>query len=275
MTFNARETGARTGRKVFLYTWQRGERVWRYTGADQNLQIQFQDYISSPIDHDEIEQGPDMARLTLPVRVPMLHPVALMYRAQSPVDSVVVTISEFHAGDPDQEVRPVWSGRIVSVGWDIPENEATINHSPTYTSMARTGLRRRCQLNCPLVLFGLACGANREAFKLVTTVGALTGLNLTAAGVGAHFDGYWNGGYIEYLLQPGVFERRSISSHTGGTLALTGLPVGLTQGQAVNIYPGCDHTTGANGCAKFNNIPRYGGFPYFARKNPFGNEPVY
>lgn len=275
MTFDAIENSARRGRKVFLYTWQRGEKTWRYTGADRNLQINFQDYIAAAISHEEIEQGPDLVRMNLAVAVPTLHPVAVMYRQQSPIDSVVLTVSEYHAGDPDNEVRPVWSGRIVSVGWDLPEGEATINHSPTSASLGRNGLRRRCQKNCPLVLYGLACRVNREAFRLSTTVAQLVSLALTADGIAGHFDGYWNGGYIEYAIETGVLERRGITSHTSGTITLSSLPIGLTDGMPVSIFPGCDHTTGANGCGKFNNLPNYGGFPHFAQKNPFGNEPVY
>lgn len=275
MTYNARDTGARTGRKIFLYTWQRGDKTWRYTGADRNLEISFQRYLASAIDHDEPEQGPNIVRMSLAVRVPMLHPVAAMYRAQSPVDSVVLTISEVHEGDPDQEVRAVWSGRITSVAWDIPKATATITHAPTYSSLQRMGLRRRCQKNCPLVLYGAACGVNRQAYRLATFAGVINGTSLTAPGISDKPDGYWNGGYIEYAIETGVLERRGIRGHTSGTIDLTGRPAHLAAGMAVSIFPGCDHTTGANGCEKFSNLPNYGGFPNFPTKNPFGADPVY
>ena len=115
---------------------------------------------------DALEQGGEIERQNVGVTVPMLHPVALMYRVQSPADSVVLTIAEYHATDPDVQVRPVWSGRITSVRWDPEENQATITHAPTYASLQRNGLRRKYQANCPLVLYGLACGVNREAYKL-------------------------------------------------------------------------------------------------------------
>lgn len=275
MTFEAIETSARQARKVFLYTWQRGEFVWRYTSANRNLQVNFQDYLWSPIEHDALEQGGEIERQNVGVTVPMLHPVALMYRVQSPADSVVLTIAEYHATDPDVQVRPLWSGRITSVRWDPEDNQATITHAPTYASLARNGLRRKYQETCPLVLYGYGCSVNREAYKLATTVGALSGLALTATGIGAHFDGYWNGGFIEYVPQAGMLERRGIRGHAGGTIQLATLPLGLANGMAVSVFPGCDRTTGANGCAKFSNLPNYGGFPHFPRANPFGPDPVY
>lgn len=275
MTFNAIETSARQGRKVFLYTWQRGEAVWRYTSANRNLVVNFQQFTWSAIEHDDLEQGGEIERQNVGVTVPMLHPVALMFRAQSPADSVVLTIAEYHATDPDVQVRPLWSGRIVSVRWEPEENSATITHSPTYASLARNGLRRKYQKNCPLVLYGYGCGVNREAFRLATTVGAITGLALTASGIGAHPDGYWNGGFIEYVPATGLLERIGIRSHTGGTVQLSRAAPNLATGMAVSVFPGCDRTTGANGCGKFGNLPNYGGFPNFPNKNPFGSNPVY
>ena len=275
MTFDAIETSARSARKVFLYVWQRGEVVWRYTSANRNLLVNFQTYLSAPIEHDNLEQGGEIERQNVGVTVNMLHPVALMFRQHSPADSVVLTISEYHATDPDTQVRPLWSGRIVSVRWDPEENQATITHSPTYASLQRNGLRRKYQANCPLVLYGLACSVNREAFKLVTTVGIISGLALTATGLGAQPDGYWNGGFIEYVPQGGMLERVGIRSHAGGVVQLSRPPQYLAAGMAVSIFPGCDRTTGANGCAKFGNLPNYGGFPHFPTKNPFGNDPVY
>lgn len=276
MTFNAQETGARTGRKVWLYTWQRGEKIWRYTSADRDLTINFQKYLAAAITHSDIEQSQtDIVRMNLDVQVPMLHPVALLYRTQAPVDSIVLTISEYHANDPANEVRPRWQGRIIACNWDLTVPAAVMTHSPTYTSLQRNGLRRKCQANCPHVLYGPGCKASRESFKLATTVSAISGFNVTASGLASFPNGYWSGGFIEYLLEVGVTERRGIRSHTSGTIVLDARPTGLVDGKAFNVYPGCDHTTGANGCAKFNNLPNYGGFPHFAVKNPFGADPVY
>ena len=85
----------------------------------------------------------------------------------------------------------------------------------------------------------------------------------------------WNGGFIEYVPQGGMLERVGIRSHAGGVVQLSRPPQYLAAGMAVSIFPGCDRTTGANGCAKFGNLPNYGGFPHFPTKNPFGNDPVY
>ncbi len=52
------------------------------------------------------------------------------------------------------------------------------------------------------------------------------------------------------------------------------MPYGLAVGVPVSVYPGCDHTL-ATCSAKFGNVARYGGFPYFPQKNPFGGDPIF
>jgi hypothetical protein len=43
----------------------------------------------------------------------------------------------------------------------------------------------------------------------------------------------------------------------------------------VTLYPGCDHTLGAAGCAKFANTDNFGGTPFIPNKNPFGGTAIY
>lgn len=275
MTFEAQEIGARTGRKVWLYTWTRGSKVYRYTSADRSLLVGGKVYASATISHDEIEQGGEIIRQNLDILAPMLLPVALLFRVQSPVDSVVLQLSEFHADDATEEVRVIWTGRVVGARWDLPATTCTLTHSPTYASMQRNGLRRRAQKTCPHVLYGSACGVDRGAFRLNATVATVSGVAIAAPGFGAQPDGYWSGGYISYQIDAGVEERRGIKAHTGTQLQLEGIPLGLSPGMVVAAFPGCDHTTGAAGCGKFDNLPRFGGFPNFPDKNPFGADPVY
>jgi hypothetical protein len=48
-----------------------------------------------------------------------------------------------------------------------------------------------------------------------------------------------------------------------GTIALLApFPNAAAAGDAFTIYPGCDKTLDANGCAKFANTARFKGYPY-------------
>lgn len=274
MTFESRERSADQGDKVFTYTWVRGSRFYRYTNADQDVILDFQRYTSGRgISHGTIEQGGDPIRANVEVSVPQLHPVAALYRVVAPVDSVVLTIREYHAGDED-DLHPVWSGRITGVRWNPENGSARINHEPTFTSLKRTGLRRNYQRLCPLVLYGKRCGVNGEAFALELEAQAVDGNMLTAPEFATTYGEHWPGGFIVYEVESGVIERRFIRSRTDDTVQLNAPAVGLVAGQGFKAYPGCDHTLDT--CIDFfNNGDNNGGFPFFPKKNPFGASPVY
>lgn len=65
--------------------------------------------------------------------------------------------------------------------------------------------------------------------------------------------------------------RRSIQSHSGGTLLLQA-PIlkAIAAGARVSLYTGCDKA--ASTCSvKFQNFSRFGGYPYIPLRNPFEN----
>ncbi len=90
---------------------------------------------------------------------------------------------------------------------------------------------------------------------------------------GPRADGDFNGGYIQYQIGAAV-ERRYVTAHAGDTLTLL-TPADIPVGTIVSAYSGCDHTTGAGGCAKFDNITNFGGQENIPLKNPMGSNPIF
>jgi hypothetical protein len=81
-------------------------------------------------------------------------------------------------------------------------------------------------------------------------------------------DGYYVGGSILLVMADGMTEQRAIESRAGNTLTLLSGTSGLTVGQAVKVYPGCNQTSEM--CdAVYNNILNYGGFRHMPGKSPF------
>jgi uncharacterized phage protein (TIGR02218 family) len=274
MTYEARETSAWDGRKVFIYTWTRGAQVWRYVAADQDVVLDFQRYThDGAIKHDTIEQGSEPIRSGIQVDVGMDHPVADLYRTTPPRETVMLLIQSYHVGDEAFRV-PVWQGRITGVKWEPERARAVISHDPTYTSLRRTGLRRHYQRLCPLLTGGKRCGVNLELYATTGEVLEVNGLALTVPAIDGRPDDYYDGGEMVYEISSGVTERRSIRTKAGAVLSIKAFPTGLVPGMMVKLYPGDDHT--ADTCAnKFNNIENYGGILYFPGKNPFGGSPIY
>lgn len=270
MSFDAIEKSADQGRPVELYTFQRDYQAWRYTSADRDLVIDGATYVSRAITRSSIESTPEMARSNLKITAPRDLEVADLYRISPPTLAVTLVVRQYHQGDGEQAT--IWAGRISTV--DFVGIAAEITCDPVFTAMRRVGLRRLYQRQCPHVLYGAACRVNREVHRVDGVASSVSGAGVSVSAASAHANGWFSGGYLEYEVELGIPERRFISDHVGSSITLNTRPEGLSDGQAVKLYPGCDHTT-ASCTTKFSNILNYGGFPYFTTKNPFGGNPIF
>jgi len=269
MTYDAKEISAASGRPVEIYSWARSAQIWRDTSADRDVVVGGETYTRRTIRRGNIEQGSEMSRSALRVTVTRDHPVAVLYQVAPPSDVVTLTLRQYHEGDGDAIV--IWSGRILAVSYSA--SVAEISLEPVYTSVRRTGLRRIYQRQCPKVLY--SCGVSAEDYREDFTVSAVSGLTITAIGLNGHADGWWDGGFIKWEISAGIYEHRLIEGHTGNSVTVDLRPLGLVPGTVIRAYPGCDHSTGAGGCAKFDNILNYGGMPYIPVKNPYGSDPIF
>jgi len=269
MSYDAHESGH--GRPVDLYEFARAHLRWRYTSADRDITIAPHTYTSVTIERGPVEVSQEVERAHLEVYCAPTLEVVDQYRVAPPSDAITLILRQIHYGDDDPVV--VWSGRILSVSWQ--SDRAVMRCEPVYTSVRRMGLRRRYQRTCPHVLYGRGCNLSHTAWMLSSTANNISGVHVQAPGISAMGDGYYAGGWIEWDTPSGVVERRHIMSHVGPTLELVSQPIGLLLGQAIRIYPGCDHTL-ATCDSKFGNVANYGGMPYIPARNPFaGLDPIY
>lgn len=272
MTYDARERSDDQGRPVELYTFNRDYLAWTFTSADRDVVVDMVTYKSATLRRSAIEQGSEMNRSALKLTVPRSFPIAELYRVAPPSDAVTLILRRMHDGDG--ELATIWTGRVVNVAWSNDGTQATITCEPVFTSLRRNGLRRTYGRQCPHVLYGPDCRVNREAFRVDGQVSAVQGSIITASAWQAYPAGHFDGGFVEWEVATGIFERRFIVSHVAGDLVLANRPVGLAPGAVVRAYPGCEHTLAA--CNdKFQNILNYGGTPFIPQKNPFGGDPIY
>lgn len=273
MTYNARETSADLGAPFEIYEFIRGVQRWRYTSADRTIVWNLNSYPPLAISRSAIEVGQEIARQGLRISVPRDIPVIDSFRTSAPSDPIVVNIWQSHQGDPDAEFVVVWQGRILGVDWQGVE--AQIQCESVFTSLRRAGLRRAWQRLCPHVLYGSECKVVRTSFQVSAILSAVSGAVLTSSAFGASGAGYFNGGFVEFVTPDAVTERRPIVAHGTNDVTLDRAIPGVAVGSTVVAFPGCDHTTGAAGCGRFNNILNYGGTPYIPTKNPFEGDPIY
>ena len=283
MTFDAYETSVDQGEPVLLYDFFIGTAHWRYTSADRAITYLTQDFEPIAISSGAVNQGQEIKKKSLPITLPLDTDVVSVLQDFPPSGDFLVTITELHFDDPDQQGYICFVGRVMSQ----KQAGATIVMScePAYTGVKTTGLRRRFQLNCAHVLYGVGCGILPSTYVTAAIISSVAGPTIGVPGLTPPAAGLsFAGGYIEWDSGRGYLERRSINSMSGGgaTLELAYAAVDLVPGLAINVYPGCDHTTG--NCIAFNlppqdpvdgNILNYGGQPWIPAVNPLSGNPIY
>lgn len=270
MTFDARERSAADGRPIELFTFARDYQTWRYTSADRDIVVNGATFLARAISRTEVQSSAEMAKSGVKVTAPRDLEVADLFRISPPTLTITLIIQQFHEGDG--ELATIWTGRVANVDW--AGLSAIIACDPVYTALRRVGLRRTYQKGCPHVLYGSECRAPRDAFKVAGVASNIGGFVVQVPAAESKPDGWFAGGFIEYAVELGIIERRFIADHTGDLLTLNGAPYGLSVGESVLMFPGCNHTL--DDCVnKFDNVLNYGGFPYFPIKNPFGGDPIY
>lgn len=272
MTFNARENSVDQGQPVWLYDFVRGWKHWRYTSADQDITWNTYTWTRQTIAHDKIQSTAEAARNDLTITAPATLDFATQYRVIGPSDPVLLTLRKFHWQDNDAVIE--WFGRISGVSW--PRQNCQITAQPATAGMQQAGLRQRVSRNCEHPLYSQGdglCNLLASTVTVAATLTAVTSTTITAPEFATHPDGYFNGGYVSWAVDTGIYQRRSVLGHVGTTLTLLSGTYGLAVGQGLSALPGCAHTLAA--CKAFNNLPNYGGLAYLPSRSPFDGSPVY
>jgi uncharacterized phage protein (TIGR02218 family) len=271
MTFATYELSEDQGAPVLLFDFFVGVAHWRYTTADRPITFSAVPFAPAAISAGSINQGNEIKKKTLAVTIPSNLPVALVLQTFPPSGDFMLTITAIHQTDPDLQGFVVFVGRVIS------QSQAgaviTMNCEPAMTGVKAVGLRRRYQLNCAHVLYGVGCTLTPSSFVVASAVSAVAGTTVTCAGLTPPAGLKFDGGYIEWDSGLGYLERRSINKAVGAVLTLAYGSPELAPGLAVNVYPGCDHSTAA--CTAFGNILNYGGQPYIPAVNPLVGNPIY
>lgn len=271
--FKLFELASFLGRPVCLYEFAWGPTVWRYTSADRDVPWNGNTWTAIPIKDDGFTQGANANDLT--ITLPRRLEVCQLFNGTPPSTSIFITCRRFHKDDPDEEANTYWIGKIGTVK---AKNAATteIVSIPIGRTVRRVGLRLCWEKGCPHVLYDAGCRADKNLFKIATTITSLTGDTVVVASLGAYAGGQYAGGLLEWEATPeGALDYRAIEASGGGNaLKLLGSTDRLTVGQAVNIYIGCNLTPEV--CNNvFNNLPNYGGFPFLPSKSPFDGNQVF
>jgi len=254
---------------IELYAITAGLNSWRYTNALTAVLYQQQSYTPAAMTRSAIEMSTDLEKAQLTITVPLTLPLLDYFRPTVPIQKVWVTILRMARNA--STASTLWSGAMANV--ESNQHTATLTVQSRFAAQANTGLRQKWQKSCPRVLYSADCGASRSVYRVDGLLTSVSGRTIRAAIFASKSNGYFSGGYIEWVTN-GTNYVAFVIDHVGDMLTLLTLPR-LNIGDAVSAYPTCDHSTGVGGCGRFNNLPNYGGAPYTPLKNPFGSNKIY
>ena len=274
---NSRTSGIPFELYEFVYGDGTADR-FGYTDAEKTLTLESDEYVPLAISRGAIKSKGRQKNGEMEIIVPRSSEIAGLFRGNAPRRVVFVRI--FAGYLPGRDVPSawssesstaslIWSGRILEAS---PKKGAvTLTCDTLGAGMRRVGLTRYYTRECPFILYGNRCGANRAAATypgIVATVGAktLTFTNDTWRAPREEVD--FVGGILEWAGPFGT-ETRMVVSFKDGILTADGPITDVAVNDTVNVLLGCQRVT-ASCIALHDNITNYGGTPYIPVKNPIG-----
>lgn len=271
MSHSFRENSIASGQPIRLYKFRRGVLVWLYTSAAYDIPAGAEIYrtVRGGIKDDGTRRTGEISADRLKVTAPAGLEVAELYRGIPPSAAIELIIYETHVGETEAPVA-FW-GEIESVRWPALDR-CEISALTLVSTLDVPGLRLTWERNCGAALFDRLCKVNRDLWRVDLSIQSRTGEALSSGGAAAYANGWFSGGFVEWPVGSGEFDRRSIEQHAGSTLQMLGGTSGIPNN--VRVYPGCARI--AQVCKdKFNNLPNFRGDPNLMGRNVFDGQPVF
>jgi len=264
--YREKEDSLYAGEPLELYRVTTGDLVITLCSGDVTAVHNGESYIPSTMKRSEVRQTQEMSKSLLQLTTSKNNPVADLFRTGAPEFPIFITVFRQHAVIDGSDFVVTYKGRVSNCSYTYLEAE--LNCEPIFTSLKRPGLRIKYEPTCCNGLYDVGCTLVKEDFAVNGTVLTTNSKRIfTIQAAATKPDGYFIGG----ILALGGLHM--IADHKGTTITLVRHTIGAHVGDAVSLYPGCDH--GRTTChSRFNNIVNYKGFPWMSDRNPFTDNTI-
>lgn len=277
MTFEAYELSDEQGAPAYLYEFTRQATKYLYSGTGDNVTVGGATYLALAITNNGFTKSGSAQTDALSIDLDIDSQLSRLVNQFPPSDSIGVRIRKVHINPETGEVSDaplIWVGTIVGYR---RKNAATrtLTCNSISVALTRGSLRLTYQKNCPHMLYDSQCRVNKEAFAVpVAALTVVSGTHIFAPETLTKDEGWFDGGFIEWEVQPNVYERRGLEMSDGQMIRIFGTTAGMVDGMQATLYPGCSRTIQV--CNdKFANKDNYGGFPHLPGRSPFDGNPVF
>jgi uncharacterized phage protein (TIGR02218 family) len=271
MTYDALERSNDSGAPVKLFEFQLGTTYWRYCAGQIDVVYGGYTYSAIAVSHGDIVMSGDTQSDEMSVQISSAADVTDLFSGTPPSQSLAIRIRSKHHGDSEAPV--IWTG-IVKSSTRTSRAEVTFLCNSLLSTLTRSGLRLSWGRGCPHVLYDGSCRVNPASYATAVQVQDMNGNTLVSTGLAMLPDAYFAGGFLSFTGPWGGTERRGIEYHVGTNIQLLSPTDGISVGDWILVYPGCDRVT-LTCQSKFNNLANYGGFPHLPVKSPFDGDPVF
>lgn len=271
MSFDDHEGSAHEGAPQRLFLFTIGNLTLAYVQGDSIETHLGVDYLPIPlIEMPDIEQSLAETSPTIEVTISADTPLVAQFIPYQPTTVVRVRVFRRHVTDVANEVYTELVGEVASGQIDESTGNATLSVRMLASAFDRVVPWPAYQKQCNYVPYGPGCQVDRNLFKLETIVTNVTGTRISspdfAAKAAAESDPEWFS--LGYAVRKVDGQKRAIVRQLEDVLVLRSPFVGLNVGDEVEVYAG-DNLLKSTCEFKFNNLPRFMGFPWPPEKNPF------
>jgi hypothetical protein len=254
-----------------LYEFHRGTETVYLASGDVAVSVLGHTYQPVGITRRELTGSQEEGSGSVVLELPATHPVAQWFDTRFQPARVTATVFRRHRTDPATAV--LVSG-VVETAAIKEGGVCALTIAPLARALRQELPRFLVQTNCNRKLGDSGCRVDLAAGGHIKagTVTNLTGSKLTFSGLAAtdFVPGALIEGVVSATLADGTAWSTTITAHAAaGQIYLLNAPsrAQLPVATALSITRGCLRTPGA--CRQYNNIARYGGFPYMPVVDPF------
>ena len=284
MTYIAQDQSVEDGQPIHLFKFFNSEETFTFTSSQEQVIFDGKTYVPTTITHSEPSVSSIETQRAISIQMPGSNVFAQRYIPTVPASPDKIIIYRFHSTDGGTpEVIVLFTGAVASV--QFTGEVANVAVQARSEALGRTIPKQSSRAQCNHVLYDARCAVNDLQFRiqgLITSISAdgftiqiscgtntspATGNRLSEQ-LTADAD-FFNTGFI----RRGGVEHRMVQTVADLGSDVVGIDIllpfqTLELGDSVDLFAGCDHSF-VTCIAKFDNVDRFGGFPFIPEKNPF------
>jgi uncharacterized phage protein (TIGR02218 family) len=264
-SFDALESGLETSRPLEIYAFTLDTTVYRYTSDPTSVTFGGQTYDPVALKRDTIMIGQQERKRIMSITLPLSNSFVQKYIGVPPAQRAQLVISRLQRDASPMTKIDIYVGSVQEV--EFPDvGVAKINVQSIESVGSRNIPRYTYMGMCNHTLYDANCGVNPLSHRFTSTITAIASNVITVSGLsGSGLD--CTGGYIKLVGQSEY--RVVLAQATNNLTLLVPLPASANVGTQVECYRGCDHLVGSDCAGSFNNVLRFGGFPFVPTRNIF------